>query len=164
MRFVSAIAFVIIASLIGAAIVGSGAQVDAQDGAEATIAALQTRVAELEATVEARGEKINAQRTQIAGLRGAQATPTPGVLYFAESGNAVHTVHLTAGTHVINVSAGGYGEVRIDVYDQDGKPLRPSMIMGPNQQLVGSYILRVPEDGEYTIEITSQVAWTVEIT
>lgn len=50
---------------------GHSGPATAQDGAEATIAALQTRVAELEATVEARGDKINAQRTQIAELKKA---------------------------------------------------------------------------------------------
>ena len=47
----------------------AGTPVNAQTGAESTIAALQTRVAELEATINARGQKINAQRTQIADLK-----------------------------------------------------------------------------------------------
>lgn len=45
----------------------------AQDNSQATISALQTQVADLQATVDARGEKINAQRTQIAELK---TTPT----------------------------------------------------------------------------------------
>lgn len=66
-----------------AAVFSSGRAVEAQDGAQATITALQTRVAELKATAEARGEKINAQRTQIAELRDQvselqrQLPPTP---------------------------------------------------------------------------------------
>jgi hypothetical protein len=155
----------VLAALIVRVLLG-GIGADAQDDdPEATIAALQTRVAELEATVEARGEKINAQRTQIAELRGAQATltPTPTALYFDGSGNAEYTVHLTAGVHVVEVRVGGYGEVRIDVYDPDGRAVRPSMIMGPHQQLTGSYTLRVSDDGDYTIAITSQVSWTVDI-
>jgi hypothetical protein len=61
--------FCVIAVIV-ASLIGTGSPADAQvDGPEATIEALLTRVAELEGTVEARGEKINAQRTQIADLR-----------------------------------------------------------------------------------------------
>jgi hypothetical protein len=42
---------------------------------EGTIAVLQTQMAELEETVSARRLKINAQRTQIAGLRGTEPAP-----------------------------------------------------------------------------------------
>ena len=84
-------------------------------------------------------------------------------MHFDGSGNAEYTVYLTAGVHVVEVRVGGYGEVRIDVYDPDGQAVRPSVIMGPHQQLIGSYVLRVPEDGDYTVAITSQVDWTVEI-
>ena len=155
----------VLAALIVLVLLG-GIGADAQDDdPEATIAALQTRVAELEATVEARGDKINAQRTQIAELKGALATPTPTptALYFTGSGNAEYAVHFAAGVYTVSVSVGGYGEVRIDVYDGDGRAVRSSMIMGPNQQLTGSYTLRVSDDGDYTIAITSQVSWTVDI-
>ena len=54
---------------VGLAAAAAGSPADAQDGSEATIAALQTRVVELEATVEARGEEIDAQRTQLAELQ-----------------------------------------------------------------------------------------------
>jgi hypothetical protein len=52
---------------------------------EATIAALQTEVAKYKATSAARGDKINAQRTQIAELTNPQPTPTPA----AEVGKSV---------------------------------------------------------------------------
>jgi len=48
----------------------------AQDNSQATISALQTQVAELQSTVDARGQKINVQRTQIAELK-SQIQPTP---------------------------------------------------------------------------------------
>ena len=73
-----------------ATVSAGGAPIMAQDDddLEATIAALQTRVAELEGTVEARGEKINAQRTTIAELRPSptatippEPTPPPAPAY-----------------------------------------------------------------------------------
>jgi len=59
-----------------AALTPRGGTVTAQTGAESTIEAQATRIAELEGTVSARGEKINAQRTQIAELKNPQPTAT----------------------------------------------------------------------------------------
>src|SRR6478752_7712697 len=67
LRAVAAIALVI-GSTLGVALLPSD-PVAGRDGAEATIAALHTEVADLKATVRARGDKINAQRTTIAGYR-----------------------------------------------------------------------------------------------
>jgi hypothetical protein len=67
--------------LLGAAFSNRG--VTAQTGEQSTISALETRVAEVRATSDARGERINAQRTQIADLKTRvaefeqQAIPTP---------------------------------------------------------------------------------------
>lgn len=52
----------------------------------ATIEVYETRVAELEATVDARGRKINAQRTQIAELKTQANNPTATVEPRFESG------------------------------------------------------------------------------
>jgi len=53
----------------------AGNRVGAQDGGEATIEALETRLADAEATSTARGAKINDQRTKIAELSGDATTP-----------------------------------------------------------------------------------------
>lgn len=59
---------VIIVLVLGVAYTGGGGVV-AQDGAEATIEAQKTEITEIRATSQARGEKINIQRTQIADLK-----------------------------------------------------------------------------------------------
>jgi len=71
LRFAAVTALIVLLSSVWLRV---GSSAIAQDGAEATIAALQTRVAELEATAEARGEKINAQRTKIAELEATIGT------------------------------------------------------------------------------------------
>ena len=70
-----AITIVAIVTVSSAVFMGDGA--GAQDDIEATVSALQTEVADLEATVQARGEKINRQRTQIADLRAEPSAATP---------------------------------------------------------------------------------------
>jgi len=62
--------------LIAASTAGTG--VEAQDGSEATIEALETQLADAEATSAARGAKINDQRTKIAELAGDATTPAAG--------------------------------------------------------------------------------------
>ena len=70
------------ALVIFAALLRPHPPVSAQDQAEATISALQTRVAVVEATSQARGKTIQTQRTQIAELQGKEpepsVTPKPG--------------------------------------------------------------------------------------
>lgn len=73
MRSHVAAALVLIASL---ALILFVSPADAQDGAEATIASLQTRVAVVEATSQVRGKTIQAQRTQIAELQGKEPEPS----------------------------------------------------------------------------------------
>jgi hypothetical protein len=53
----------------GVASMASGSALQDEEDYEATIEAQQTTIAALEGTVQARGDKINAQRTQIAELR-----------------------------------------------------------------------------------------------
>jgi|GEM_PF-6211240 len=58
----------IVAIVIILSVTDTGGGVEAQDGAEATIEAQATEITELRATSQARGARINAQRTQIAEL------------------------------------------------------------------------------------------------
>lgn len=74
------LAFIIATTMIVLSAAYHGSGVGAQDGTEPTIQALKTRVVELKATSEARGEQINEQRTEIAELRsgpGSDATTVP---------------------------------------------------------------------------------------
>src|SRR5688572_22590530 len=71
-------------TVIAVLLFAAGGSVDAQDdNPEATIAALETQVAEQRATSQARGERINAQKTRIAELNDqideleSQLPPTP---------------------------------------------------------------------------------------
>lgn len=68
-----ALVFAALAFALVSVVLFSSGPADAQDADyPATVAALETRVAELEGTVEARGDKINAQRTQIAELKAGE--------------------------------------------------------------------------------------------
>jgi len=79
---VLAILALIVGVVVGLIFVGEGAPANAQDGAEATIGALQTRVTDLKATIAARSETIRAQQTQIAEL---QDDPTATTMPLPES-------------------------------------------------------------------------------
>lgn len=103
------------------AAIAGGRPTTAQDeDLEATIAALQTRVAELEATAEARGEKINDQRTQIAELRGDEPeAETP------ERGERCEDVHENAVAWIVSglnpdlgIALRGVQAVRSDDFEQ----------------------------------------------
>lgn len=73
LRYLSLVS-VILVVLITA---GSGPRAGAQDDAEPTISALKTRVVDLKETAEARGDKINEQRTRIAELEAQVPTTVP---------------------------------------------------------------------------------------
>lgn len=79
-RLVSVVSVVaIVLTLLVAASTGTPSK--AQTGDQATIEAQETRIAELEGTVDARGERMNAQRTEISALEAELAgepAPTEG--------------------------------------------------------------------------------------
>lgn len=95
-----ALVIVAVAVMLSAAFSGGGAV--AQDDAEPTVEALKTRVSELKATSEARGGKINEQKTRIAELEKQVPTSTaaPTSVPTRESADAVASV-LTPGLELV---------------------------------------------------------------
>lgn len=67
-------AFTLVLTIVLSATYGSG--VGAQDDTEPTVVALKTRVSEIKATSEARGERLNEQKTRIAELEAQIPTST----------------------------------------------------------------------------------------
>ena len=154
--------FVTVVIVLAAMFNGDGA--DGQDGAEATIAALRTEVADLMATVSARGEKINRQRTQIAEPRGDGAAATPATPAFELEG--VHDVKIyerfVAGVYTIEAECES-DTMLVYVLDAAhnivGQPVNRSAL-GED----GSLGADIPADGEYKVEVYCVGRWRVTFT
>ena len=100
-RLAVAVVTVAVIIVLSAAYTGSGGVV-AQDDAEPTVEALKTRVSQLKATSEARGGKINEQKTRIAELEEQVPTSTaaPTSVPTREPADAVVSV-LTPGLELV---------------------------------------------------------------
>lgn len=142
----------------------SGRGVGAQDGAEATISALRTEVAGLRATVKARGEKINRQRTRIAELRdaGAAATPTSPAFELEGVNDVKVYERFVAGVYTV-VADCESDAMQVYVLDAAhgivAQPVNRSAL-GED----GDLTVDIPADSEYKVEIYCAGRWQVMIT
>lgn len=137
---------VVIVIVLSVAYTGGG--VEAQDGAEATIAAQETEIAELRATSQARGARINQLRTQIANRetdvpvpQGAE-TPTTAALAeanvdWAEAVPGIDYYAYTAEDGFGSVYA--LGEVRNTTASAIGAPSLSITLLDADANIVASY-------------------------
>lgn len=129
-RLVTAVVVVILVGVL--AIDSPPPDTSAQDGTGPTIVALETRVADLEATVDARGDKINAQRTQIADLEATIGSNSPTATATAERTKPEETepIPLTNATELLYYyfatddrgEASLFGEIRNTTDDEIVSP------------------------------------------
>ena len=136
----------------------------ARDDAEATISALRTEVVHLKSTAEARGEKINRQRTRIAELREGTATATPADKTFDLEG--VNDVKIydrfVAGVHTVEAECEGE-TMQVYVLDPThGIVAQPVSRSALGE--VGDLRVSFPADGEYKVEIYCAGRWRVTFT
>jgi len=149
----------------------------AQDNSQATISALQTQVADLQATVDARGEKINAQRTQIAEIKGANANSVEPTAESASGGgesvylggNALELLPAGAAGKLEVVTVGIYDgtELPLIVRNNTDKPLERLSVSGVARTVDGQLIAAggdqglnpsVVRPGEYALSISTSMA------
>lgn len=174
----STVAFLAVVLVIFGSVFAVGGPAGAQDDdAEATISALQTEVADQHATSQARGDRINAQKTQIAELRDRidelellVPTPTPNDVLAQFSGST------TTATDGFFLTAGQY-RVEATVLSSDGNTIFFVYIHGPNGleesvfieraddrgRWTASAVLVVPVDGEHFFNVECDDPWELSV-
>lgn len=133
----------------------------AQDNTEATISSLRDRLDSKSTQIAALKTQVAELKTQVADLKRQLPTPTPAVVSYSGSGNGVQSVRLTAGLHIVKLQVSS-GVLQLNVYDQNGRAIVSSIIIGPDQ-LEGSSTLRVDVTGDYVLDIKSRSDWTVSV-
>ena len=154
-----AITIVVIVVMSFAISTSDGAE--AQDDVQVTVSALQTQVADLEATTKARGEKINRQRTQIAGLRAEPSAATPTTPPFDLEG--VHDAKIyqrfAAGAYTVEAAC---EDETMQVYVLD--PAHGILAQPVSRTALGEdgdLRVAIPADAEYKVEIYCASRWRV---
>lgn len=142
------------------AVHGGGA--GAQDDVQTTVSTLRTEVAGLQATSEARGEKINRQRTQIAELRDGTAAATPTAAFDLEG---VHDAKIyerfVAAAYTVGAEC-EFDAMQVYVLDADhGIVAQP--VNRTSLGEAGDLRVDLPTDGEYKVEVYCEGRWRVTI-
>ena len=158
------LAITIVAVVVVASALYTGDGADAQDDVEPTVSALRTEVAGLKATVEARGEKINRQRTQIAESRGGSPAATPPTPPFDLEG--VHDVKIyqrfVAGVYTVQAEC-EFDNLQVYVLDPaHGIVAQPVSRSALGED--GDLRVSIPTDAEYKVEIYCAGRWKVTFT
>lgn len=154
-----AISILAITVLSSALYTGDGA--GAQDDIVGTVSALQTEVADLAATAQARGEKINQQRTQIADLRAetSAATPTTPPLDLEGVHDAKIYQRFAAGGYTVEAAC---EDETMQVYVLD--PAHGILAQPVSRTALGEdgdLRVAIPAAGEYKVEIYCASRWRV---
>ena len=177
---------VVIVAIVSTALLGgASAQGNASASPEATIAAYQTQVAELNGKVDTqatsiakRDTKIDTQRTQIAGYKATVATLETQVPPTAPAGTPLTGIGTTV-SDKFTLQAGRYKvTATIEVAQVDGFIL---VLYGPNPSDRGTHVLNeitdqpgtwtisaiftAPQSGAYFAEVSNvRDSWTVTFT
>ena len=157
-----AITFVAIVVVSSAMYTDDGA--GAQDDIVGTVSALQTQVADLEATAQARGEKINQQRTQVADLRAETSAATPTTPLFDLEGVHDAKIYQRFAAGAYTVEAACEDEV-MQVYVLD--PAHGILAQPVSRTALGEdgdLRVAIPADAEYKVEIYCASRWRVTFT
>jgi hypothetical protein len=140
---------------------------------ESTIESYQTEVAELEGTVAARGQKINAQRTQIAELKNPAATArpeAPDVITVSGVGTTLSEgFDLEAGNYRVTavVQSYGYSFFIMQMYGTSADLGFEGYVFNESAEEGGgaweiSTVFSAPRDDTYFAEVSNtDAAWTV---
>lgn len=121
-------------------------------------------MARLEATIQARGERINRQRTQIAELRAGCAAATPTTPAFDLEG--VHDAKIyerfTAGVYTVEAACESE-TMQVYVLDPDHSILaQPVSRTGLGED--GDLRVDIPADAQYKVEVYCAGRWRVTFT
>lgn len=140
---------------------GEGA--GARDDVEATISALRTEVADLEATSQARGDKVNRQRTRIAELSDGATSGTPSAAFDLEG---VHDAKIyqrfAAGAYSVGADC-ELDDMQVYVLDADhGIVAQPVSRSAAGE--AGDLRADLTADGEYKVEVYCEGRWRVTFT
>lgn len=151
--------FLVVIVAVMAVFTSPGAIAQEEDDYEATIEALNEHIDELKGTVEARGKKINAQRTQIAELTGtedeeASATGDESTIEVSGTNAVSKPFQLQQRSYVVKVDCTGVGFLMfLSLEDAPGSESVgfESLVSGEELPYSGSNLIEVDRIGEVVL-------------
>jgi len=135
-RLVSVFSIVaLVVSLVLAA--SSGTPSSAQTGEQSTIEAQETRISELEKTAAARGQRMNAQRTEIAEFEAELAGESAPTEVAAEQVETGSDSPYLGGTGLELLPAGAAGEVEVVLQGVYDGSILPIIVRNNSDEAIG---------------------------